>query len=187
MKRKTLLILISVFLTGTIFSQETKTDTTPLISNDNQPVELKKNALYLTGGTLGSSFGFINGSYERMIWGNKNPVMRSIFARISLGTYKGEALVGVFSSSDVKATTYMITVGGLVGKRSSFLEFSLGFMYGSGTETRTSWWSGNTYTYEYHEFVPTITLGYRYQKDHFVFRAGIGFYEFYYISLGFCL
>jgi hypothetical protein len=150
---------------------------------------LKKNAFYINGGTLGESYSYFNGNYERMIWGNKNPVIQSLFVRLGIGKYKGWVMGSLFSSSELKATTYLTTVGGLIGKKNSFFEFGLGAMYSDGIETNTSGWSRTVRTYEYHEFLPVFNCGYRFQKPggYFIFRTGLGFPEVYYLSLGFCI
>ncbi len=189
LKAIALFILLFIFFLNTSLCQEIKADTTQLQSSEKTQPGLKKNAIYVSGGTIGSSYSFINGNYERMVWGNKDPVFRSLFIRLSIGRYAGETLTGFISFSSFKATTYMATIGGLVGKRSSFLEFAAGFMYSTGTENGTSGWTGKADTSTYTEAFPAITLGYRYQQPggHFLFRVGGGFYEIYYISLGFCL
>ncbi len=189
-KSITLFILSFIFLISNSLSQEASSDI--IKSEDERTIqpELKKNAFYFSGGTFGAIYSFINGNFERMIWGNKHPVIQSIFIRISVGTEKYEGLMtGLFHTSSVKGTSYLSTFGGLVGKKNSFLEFGLGVRCLDGTETVTSALTGGTKNHDYQEFIPAFTLGYRFQKpgENFIFRSGIGYPELYYLSLGFCL
>ena len=188
MKRKILFILSVIFLINNLFSQEVSSDTT---KSGNETIQsgLKKNSFYISGGTFGATYSFVNGSFERMIWGNKHPVIQSLFIRVGIGTeYYGSLLTGLFYTSSVKGMTYLATIGGLVGKKNSFLEFGLGCRYLNGTETVTSGWTGDKRDRDYQEFIPAATLGYRYHKlgGNFIFRSGIGYPELYYLSLGFC-
>lgn len=184
----TLFILLLVFLANTSYGQEVGSDSTLLKSSEKIKPLLKKNGIYITAATLGSAYNFINISYERMIWGNKDPKLQSLFVRASLGTFSGET-VGfiIITRNRFSARTYLLTLGGLVGKKSSFFEISAGCMHASTKNTITSYWT-DTYTYYTEETSLAFTIGYRYQApgDNFIFRIGFGFYEIYYISLGFC-
>lgn len=169
--------------------QEFTTNTSSLIQEDLTTPELYKNAIYVSGGTLGATFGFINGSVERMIWGNNHRIIQSVFIRASIGKYKtGEVLSGFFHSSKYILTSYLGTMGVLIGREKSYAEFGFGIAYSDGTETVTSGWTGNINNRDYTELTPALNLGYRYQKpgDNFLFRIGIGYPELYYIGLGIC-
>lgn len=184
----TTLFLLLFAVTAAVSGQEPHADTTRPAGENGAPPGLFKNGIYVAGGTFGSVYGFINGSYERMLWGNRNPLARSFFIRASIGSLKGEGITGLFISSDIKVTTYMGILGMLIGTKSSLLELGAGAVYMVGTETTYGWWSGTRVTRDVNDMAPALTVGYRYQKpgDNFIFRAGIGFPEIYYLSLGFC-
>jgi hypothetical protein len=122
-----------------------------------------KNVVYVTVGYL-VMYGAVNGSYERLILERQDRFIQSLWIRVGAGKY---AMYGD------EAANYVVTLTALTGKRDEHLEFGLGATYISKGRF---------------EYVPAFTLGYRYQKPlgHFVFRTGIGYPEFIYLSLGLC-
>jgi len=185
--KRLLLILFLILIICTSYGQEVNADTTTSEQNEETHAGLMKNTLFFTAGWFG---GFIyNGNYERMIWGNKNPAIRSVMIRVGIGQlFVPESVYSLFSTVKLKTTTYTATLGMLIGKRNSYLEFTAGVVYFNGEETQTSMLSGKEITSDYKEINPAVTLGYRYQKpgDHFVFRVGAGWPDLVHISLGLC-
>jgi len=123
-----------------------------------------------------------------MIWGNKHRIIQSLMIRVGVGKLKGSGVTSFFSTTELKLTSYYTTLGVLVGKRNSHLEFTLGTVYFDGEETTTSHLGPTVNTEDYQDFDLVISLGYRFQKPggQFVFRTGAGWPELLYISLGFC-
>ena len=166
MKLKLLLILCFIFFISIGNSQENKSD----ISS----IGLKKNVIY---GTLGvdieDTYVTFLGNYEHMIFELPNSFFQSFWIRIGAGPW------AAFDANG--GTNYVSTLSAVMGKRSAHLEIGSGvlFTYDSGTKM----------------FHPLVNdrhlagnLGFRFQRPggHFVFRTGIGWPEFMYLSLGFC-
>ncbi len=74
---------------------------------------LYKNAFYINGGFIGALF--FNGNYERMIWGNKNPAIRSVMIRLGLVNLQDRLLVDLFQPSKLIIQP-IATLGMLIGK-----------------------------------------------------------------------
>ncbi len=182
MKRTILYVFVFIIGFHHAFSQDQVTDS---VTVDRIP-ELYRNAIYVTGGVAMGTF--IAGNYERMLWGNRHPIVQSVYLKGGVGKVNIEAF-GFFVSSTLEATTYMAAAGMLAGGRSSFFDVSLGAVYLSGTETWESMFSSTTlHTKSFQEATFAMSLGYRYQKPggNFVFRTGAGWPELLYISLGIC-
>ena len=166
MKLKMLFILCFIFIISIGYSQETKSD----ISS----IGLKKNVIY---GTLGviiddTYFTFL-GNYEHMIFELPNSFFHSFWIRIGAGPWVAFDANG--------GTNYVSTLSTVMGKRSTHLEIGAGVLF--------------TYDKGIKRFHPIVddrhlagNLGFRFQKPggQFVFRTGIGWPEFMYLSLGLC-
>jgi hypothetical protein len=139
-----------------------------------KPPELKKNVFY---GTLGIDvwefYGTILANYERMLYVSPKAKGSSLWLR---------AGAGPFGAWGNEGWNYVSTISVLTGKKSSHAEFGLGALLSWDTSAK--------------HFAPLLAndyvaanIGYRYQKPggSFIFRAGIGWPEFTYISFGFCL
>jgi hypothetical protein len=179
-------LYVSVFIIGIHYaaSQETMMDSVSSTLAGERTPGLYKNAIYVTGGVAMGTF--IAGNYERMLWGNRHPVVQSVYLRGGVGKVNLEAF-GFFYTDKLKATTYMAAGGLLVGGRSSFFDLSMGAVYLNGTETWESIFSSTTVRTEtIQQITFAISTGYRYQKPggNFVFRVGAGWPELLYISLG---
>jgi hypothetical protein len=166
MKLKMLFTLCFIFFISIGYSQENKSD----ISS----IGLKKNVIY---GTLGvdieNTYVTFLGNYEHMIFELPNSFVHSFWIRIGAGPW------AAFDANG--GTNYVSTLSVVMGKRRAHLEIGSGvlFTYDSGTK----------------RFHPLVNdrhlagnLGFRFQRPgrYFVFRAGIGWPEFMYLSLGFC-
>ena len=147
------------------FSQENKSDI--------KPTGLKKNVIY---GTLGidvsETYGTIMANYERMILELPNSFVQSFWVRVGAGPW-------VWWTG--KGWHYASTLSALTGRKSVHFEFGGGILF--------------TYDSHYEKFHPLIgdrhlagNLGFRYQKPGgtFIFRTGIGWPEYMYLSLGYC-
>ena len=188
MAMKSFVLFLSVLFIGFHHSaaQVPDADSVPHTLAGERMPELYKNAIYVTGGVAMGTF--IAGNYERMLWGNRLPVIQSVYLKGGIGKINIEAF-GFFVSSKLKATTYAGALGMLVGGRSSFFDVSMGAVYLNGTETWESIFSSTTLqTKSFQEATFAMSMGYRYQKPggNFVFRTGAGWPELLYISLGIC-
>lgn len=151
----------------------TETYSQMAVTELRQP-ELKKNVFY---GTLGLDvwdfYGTIIGNYERRIFMSPKPKGSSLWLR---------AGAGPFGTWGNEGWNYVSTISLLTGKKNNHVELGLGALL--------SWDSSAKH------FAPILdnnymaaNLGYRYQKPggYFIFRTGMGWPEFMYVSLGFCL
>ena len=166
MKLKMLFILCFIFFISIGYCQE--------IKSDISPIGLKKNVIY---GTLGveieETYYSLMGNYERMILELPNSFFNSFWVRIGAGPWAAfDANGGI---------NYVSTLSAVMGRRSAHLEIGSGvlFTYDSGEKrfhplVNDRYLAGN--------------LGFRFQRPggEFVFRTGIGWPEFMYLSLGFC-
>ena len=130
------------------------------------PVDMNKNTFYAT--LAPGAYSFILGSYERMILSNPESFITSSWLGIG-GGYGGEAFGGEFIALKAFYT-------GLTGAKNNHLEVNFGITY------MYSKYSSSIVT-------PLATIGYRYQKanGHFLFRAGGGWPENIFLSLGLVL
>jgi hypothetical protein len=165
MKLKMLFILSFVFFTSICFCQKGKTE----ISD----IGLKKNVVYGTLGVdIGEFYGTILGNYERMIIMFPDSFFQSFWLRVGAGPWVWWTDKGI---------NYVSTLSVLMGRRSAHLEVGSGVLFSyNSTEKR---------------FNPLINdrhlagnLGFRFQKPggKLVLRAGLGWPEFMYLSLGVC-
>ncbi|MCJ7446209.1 MAG: hypothetical protein MUO72_00800 [Bacteroidales bacterium] len=147
------------------FSQEKKSEI--------NPIGIKKNVIY---GTLGvyieESYGTLLGNYERMVFQLPNSFVQSFWLRIGAGPWAWWTADGM---------NYVSTLSVLMGRRSAHLEIGSGVLF--------------TYDSDEKRFHPLVNdshlagnLGFRFQKPGglLVFRTGIGWPEFMYLSLGIC-
>jgi hypothetical protein len=146
-------------------------------SNDIKSIELKKNVLYGTFGVEYFEFyGTLMGNYERMIVElPPSFFFHSFWFRIGAGPWRGG-----FDYPE-RGWNFTSTLSTLIGRKSSHMEIGGGVLY--------------TYNLYYKKFQPLIrdrhlagNLGFRYQKPggNFLFRTGIGWPEFTYLSFGIC-
>lgn len=166
MKLKILFILCFIFFISIGYSQGGKSDI--------NSIGLKKNVIYGTFGVeIEDTYVTFLGNYERMIFELPNSFFQSFWIRIGAGPW------GAFDSNG--GINYVSTLSAVMGKRSAHLEIGSGvlFTYDSGLKM----------------FRPLVddrhlagNLGFRFQRPrgYFVFRTGIGWPEFMYLSLGFC-
>ena len=138
-----------------------------------EPEGLKKNSIYGTAGIyIDDMYGNITGNYERMIF----EFPRSFFHAIQL-----RAGAGPWVASGNEGINYFSVLSLMMGRSSSHLETGMGVLF-----------TYNTRDKEWHPIVRDRhiagNLGYRYQKPGgiFIFRAGLGWPEGFYLSLGFC-
>ncbi|MFK7934681.1 MAG: hypothetical protein AB8G22_14310, partial [Saprospiraceae bacterium] len=156
-------------------------------SNDNLPPQLKPNVVY---GTLGLAAK--NGNYERMIGAAKGEqLFTSYWAKVGYGTW-----VEPFGG---EGRNFLFALTALTGARKGHLELSFGLTslfdklgYDIGVR---NFMSQNPraelqiFKSDYRSVKPAGALGFRFQKPagDFLFRAGVGFPEYIYVSAGFCL
>jgi hypothetical protein len=165
MKLKILLAICLVFSLNSGFSQTT--------NSEYKPIELKKNVIY---GTLGIDYwefyGTLMGNYERMIFQLPKSFVNSVWVRVGAGPWAWWTGEGI---------NYVSTLSVLTGRKSAHLEIGSGLLI--------------TYNSDHNSYHPLINnsylagnLGFRYQKPggNFVFRTGMGWPEFMYLSLGVC-
>lgn len=159
-----LFIICFVLTVGTAFSQKQGIAVS----------ELRKNAIYATGGTaLPMDLYFsLMGNYERMIMTFPKGGLHSLWVRAGGGPWVAWGSSGV---------NYVSTISALFCRRSAHIETGPGVIF--------TYWPGER------GFHPIVNnrhiagfLGFRYQKpgDYFVFRTGLGWPEGFYASLGVC-
>jgi hypothetical protein len=166
MKLKMLFILCFTFFVYIGYSQGRKSELSS--------VRLKKNVIY---GTLGVDIEDVYitflGNYEHMIFELPGSFFNSFWIRISAGPW------AAFDSDG--GINYVSTLSAVMGKRSAHLESGAGVLF-----------TYNSSTKRFHPLVNDRhlagNLGFRFQRPggYFVFRTGIGWPEFMYLSLGFC-
>jgi hypothetical protein len=127
-------------------------------------LDMNKNTFYATLAPGG--YGFILGSYERMISSNPASFITSSWLGIG-GGYVAE----IFGQ---EGTALKAFYTGLTGSKRSHFEINFGITYMSEVSTRVT---------------PLATIGYRYQKanGHLLFRIGGGWPENLFLSLGLIL
>lgn len=157
MRRIIFSFITVVILSGACHSQEVMTDNLP---------GLKKNAINLT---LGFGGLYLTGlcNYERMVYEIPRSFVSSLWLRAGLGPWLAweEDGMNYFSSLMI-----------MTGRNKSHFEFSAGIMV-----MHTSYDNYNT-------VLPAGNIGYRLQKpgSGFAFRAGAGWPEAGYVSIGLC-
>lgn len=132
---------------------------------ENFQVKKAKNTISISGGTiiLASS---ANLAYERMLLSSKSAVLHSLWIKGRASSFGNNDWI----ESDHKYLIDLAAVG-LIGQTRMHMELSLGIgMFPIDNQ-----------------FFPTLSAGYRYQKDKggFIFRTGLGYPEFLYIGLGY--
>ena len=165
MRLKTIFILYFIFSVSPGFSQHCR--------SVNNTTLLKKNAIY---GTLGVEFGEFYGTflanYDRQLFHLPNSFIHSMWLRVGAGPYVQWTAKGV---------NYVSTLSAVIGRTSNHLEIGSGVLL--------------TYNINEKRFHPLVhnshlatNLGYRFQKPggNYIFRAGIGWPEFIYLSFGIC-
>jgi hypothetical protein len=165
MKLKILLVCFFISYIHMGFSQEN-----PASKNS---IGLKKNVLYATLGVdYGEFYGTLLGNYERMIVEIPKTFVQSIWVRVGAGPWVWWAADGM---------NYVSTISLITGRRNVHFETGFGVVF--------------TYHSMEGDFHPLVkdritagNLGFRFQKPggQFVFRTGIGWPEFMYVSLGVC-
>lgn len=164
-KLKIVFSLSFIFFVNTGYGQGDKSD----ISS----IGLKKNVIYATLGVYpGESYGTLLGNYERMIIQFPNSFVNSLWVRVGAGPW-------VWWTG--KGTNYVSTISVITGRKGSHLEAGAGVLF-----------TYDSYRGSFHPLINNRHLagniGFRFQKPggFFVFRTGIGWPEFIYLSLGFC-
>lgn len=168
------LLAIAILLSFTSSAQEAET----------QP-GLKRNVVYGTLGTI-VLYAVANATYERMIIERNNKFISSYWVRLSGGTWGAWGPQG--------GSHYLAGFTALTGSKNSHIELHLGintmFDKISYDEdiSNPDFSNPDIKKTEYWDITPSGALGYRFQKPggHFLFRAGFGFPETAYLSLGFC-
>jgi hypothetical protein len=165
MRLKALFLFCSLLFMSEIYCQTAVTEL-------SKP-ELRKNVVYGTIGFYPEEFyGTILGNYERKLYQFPNSCINSLWVRVAAGPW------GSWGS---EGWNYVSTLSLLTGKKASHIEFGAGAVLSWDTSAKHFYpiWSDNYIA---------ANLGYRYQKPggSFVFRTGIGWPEFLYLSLGFC-
>jgi hypothetical protein len=165
MKLKTIFIFCFIFSANLAFSQHYR-------SGSNTTL-LKKNTFYVTLGVeIGEFYGTLLANYEHMLFHIPNSFIHSMWLRVGGGPY---------TQWGGKGVNYVSTLSALIGRKSSHIEIGSGVLL-----------SYNSIEKKFHPLVHNShlagNLGYRYQKPggQFIFRAGIGWPEFTYLSLGVC-
>lgn len=150
---------------------------------------LKKNVVY---GTLGTAvvIGVATINYERMIGESKTKFITSYWLRVGFGEYY------IFGSNIGGGPYFTTGLTGLTGKNNRHFEFNIGLSslldheeYDRDYEAYIAGWTtSEPQKSEYRTTVPSVGIGYRFQKPDgkFVFRTGYAFPEFVYLSVGFC-
>lgn len=145
-----------------------------------------KNAIYGSVSTLGLWFtSSIN--YERHLFTTSNKLNVNYYLRVNYGG---------FSTWGASGPSTSLSLQGVLGKKKSHLELGLGFAglfdksgYDIGISNANYPFAGyepEPSRWEYTMKLPSVTIGYRYQKPEggFVFRSGISSPEGVYLSLG---
>lgn len=178
LKKGILFIAICIFFQFTSWSQNPNTTT--------GQSGLKKNVVFGSIHIIGLGGGF-DGSYERMISESQEKFITSLYARASYGVWA----VGFGG----EGTHFGLGLAGLTGKSKSHLEFNAGIAsfydrlgYDIGISNADYFNEPRPMKSEYRQILPTVAVGYRFQKPggHFIFRTGVGFPEGAYASIGFC-
>ena|SRR5665647_1390401 len=133
----------------------------------------KKNVINVSLGVDPSEFyGTLMGNYERMIVHFPKSFVNSLWVRVGAGPW-------VWWSG--KGTNFVSTISILTGRKGAHIETGVGILF--------------TYDSRINDFHPLVhnrylagNIGFRFQKPDgvFVFRTGIGWPEFLYLSSGFC-
>jgi hypothetical protein len=163
MRIKLLIIIFSLIIIPKVLSQGKNSDFTGL----------KKNSIYGTAGILiEDMYGNITGNYERILVAFPKSFIQSIQMRVGAGPWVAWMSDGV---------NFFSVMSLLMGRSNSHIETGMGVLF--------------TYHPDTKQWAPIVNnrhiagnIGYRYQKPGgwFVFRAGLGWPEGIYLSLGYC-
>jgi hypothetical protein len=163
MKLRILIIILFIFFMSPCFGQKNNIETIPAAPN--------KNVIYGTLGVYPEEFyGTIMGNYERMIFHFPNSFFNSMWVRVGAGPWVWWTGKGI---------NYVSTISVLTGRKGTHLETGAGVLF--------------TYHPDIKKFYPLINnrylagnFGFRFQRPQgrFVFRTGIGWPEYLYLSLG---
>lgn len=155
--------------------------------NNNTVKNNAKNDFYLSLG-YGGVAAAVNLNYERKLWTPNYKLLASFWIK---------ANGGVWAIWDSYGSLFSLAGVGLVGQKNHHIEYSLGTttMYDkAGYDSGISNYNGGYYDSkptkkEYTDLSLYAALGYRYQKpgNGFLFRAGFGFPEMFYVSFGYSL
>jgi hypothetical protein len=157
--KPTLLILLALLcLSRAGYTQEIKPDT---LLQDHY-----KNIVSVSIGAF-PIYGIVTANYERMILNYSEKRNYSLWVRGGAGYWVWWEDSGL---------DYLATLGILTGRNKSHFEGSLGVVY-------ASWFDSGSRT-----FLPSGTLGYRYQKPGvpLILRVGGGWPEAAYVGVGYC-
>lgn len=180
-KLKLLLVIINLLMFMPLYGQGHNKDTIP--------ESLKKNVVY---GTLGTAvvIGVATINYERMIGESKTKFITSYWLKIGFGEYY------IFGSNIGGGPYFTIGLTGLTGKNNGHFEFNIGLAsllddeeYDRDYEAfLVGWTISEPQKSDYRTTIPSVGIGYRFQKPDgkFVFRTGYAFPEFVYLSVGYC-
>jgi len=170
--------LILIFLSFTYYANAQENTTTALAKN-------AKNDFYLSIGYGGVSVA-ANLNYERKLWTTESKVFSSIWIK---------ANGGVWAIWDSEGTQFSLAAVGLSGHKNHHIEYSLGgtsLFDKVGYDIAIKNFDGKYVSskptkMEYTDFMVYATLGYRYQKpgNGILFRAGFGYPEMIYVSIGY--
>lgn len=186
-----LLLILVIIWSGSVWAQESK------LEQSLYPPH--KIAVY---GSFGYFFlyGALNVNIEGKVWQNKNVSGKSIWLKASAGGW-----LSYYSYED-GGQAYLLGGVYLAGKSDHFFEAMFGATYiynrvsYNALKAEYDWELKNNPDFDppyfsepqksdYILVLPAGSVGYRYQpsKSHFLFRAGIGFPDTIYISVGFSI
>lgn len=158
-----LIVIFSLIIFPKVFSQEMSSDVT----------ELKKNSVYVTAGILiENMYGNVTANYERTLVIFPKSFIQAIQLRAGAGPWVAWMSDGV---------NFFSIMSLLMGTGNSHIETGMGVLF--------------TYHPDIKQWAPIVNdkhiagnIGYRFQKPGgwFVFRAGLGWPERNYLSLGCC-
>ena len=161
----------------------------PLVSGQDLSKTQASNVIYASAGTLGGWFT-AGANYERQLFSTDNKLYVNYYLRACIGALATWGAEGPYGT---------LSLQGTFGEKKSHLEIGLGmgafFNKGSyETGLSNSYSSNPSYEaelsrWDYTDFIPAISAGYRFQKPDggLVLRTGIGFPERIYISIGLAL
>jgi len=136
-------------------------------------IGLKKNAIYATLGVyVGEFYVTFLGNYERLILQFPRSFVQSMWIRVGAGPWAWWSSNG---------WNYTSTLSVLTGRKNTHLELGSGVLF-----------SYNSYNKKFEPLAGNShlagNLGFRFQKPggSFIFRTGIGWPEFMYLSFGIC-